>query len=675
MISLDSSKHLIMKLPLFISALLLTVIFADAQITETTQGSEFCAHGKLMRPRQENSGQRSPNSPRHTFDVLNYELDLDIYHCYASPYPRTFTASNIITFLTDTLLSSIKLNADQTSLQINAMGLAADSFIHDQDTLTIILNRVYQPGEIATVSIEYEHLDVPDLAFYVGNGFVFTDCEPQGARKWFPCYDQPYDKATLTLRAKVPANVKLGSNGSLADSVTVNDTTWYTWVSRDPVATYLMVISSRVDYNLDIVYWTKPGPPHDTLPIRFYYNPGENPTQIKNMIIPLADFFYSMFGDHPFEKDGFATLNPQFMWGGMENQTLTSLCQGCWYSSLIAHEFAHQWFGDMITCATWADLWLNEGFATYFEATWTGQVNGQQAYKNQMIGNASYYLAQNPGWAISNPAWATNPPANSTLFNYAITYMKASCVLYMYRYVVGDSLFFHSIYEYANDTVDFRYKSATIPDFIEKMNETTGQELNWFFEQWLFQPNHPVYNNSYSFLELEDDKWNVYFKASQVQTNAPFFKMPLEILINFKNGGDTLIRVTNDENDQVFVFQFDQEPVALTFDPGNNILLKQGTTVAGSDPVVIPNTREIQITPNPASTRAIVSFSIETKMPVRVLLTDISGKKLIDTGIRNYMPGFHSLPIDIRNYPSGAYLLTLQSENQLFTKKLIVSGN
>ncbi len=149
-----------------------------------------------------------------------------------------------------------------------------------------MLDRAYQPGEVASVSIEYEHLDVPDLAFYVGNGFVFTDCEPQGARKWFPCYDQPYDKATLTLRAKVPSNVKLGSNGSLTDSVAVNDTTWYTWVSRDPVATYLMVISSRVNYNLDIVYWTKPRQPNDTLPIDSIITPGEIRRRCKIAIIP-----------------------------------------------------------------------------------------------------------------------------------------------------------------------------------------------------------------------------------------------------------------------------------------------------------------------------------------------------------------------------------------------------
>lgn len=114
---------------------------------------------------------------------------------------------------------------------------------------------------------------------------------------------------------------------------------------------------------------------------------------------------------------------------------------------------------------------------------WTGEVEGQQAYKNELEGNASYYLSNNPGWPISDPDWATNPPSNNVLFNYAITYMKGSCVLYMYRYVVGDSLFFSSLYDYANDTVNFRYKSATIPDFIEKMNQSTGQDLDWFFTE------------------------------------------------------------------------------------------------------------------------------------------------------------------------------------------------
>ena len=209
-------------------------------------GSEYCAYSKQMRAEIAPIDLRSANSPKHQFDVLNYNLNLDIYHCYTSPYPKSFDAQAIVKFRVDTALSQIKLNAVNSSLLIQSVGMAGTSFTHGTDTLTIQLDNTYQPGAIVEVSIDYSHKDVTDNAFYAKNGFVFTDSEPQGARKWFPCYDQPSDKATLTLKTKVPSNVKLGSNGKLTDSLTIADTTWFTWVSRDPVPTYLMVISSRL---------------------------------------------------------------------------------------------------------------------------------------------------------------------------------------------------------------------------------------------------------------------------------------------------------------------------------------------------------------------------------------------------------------------------------------------
>ena len=665
-------KNLVMKTITFSFFILMFVagnLFA--QESGHFHGSEFCAHGKQMRPDIDISTLRGPNSPRHTFDVLNYELDMDIYHCYTDPYPKSFSANSIVTFRVDTLLSEIKLNAVNTSLQINSVGLAGVSFTHAQDTLTIQLDGNYHVGEIVEVSIDYNHLNVTDNAFNVGNGFVFTDNEPQGARKWFPCYDQPSDKATLTLRAKVPSNVKLGSNGRLADSVTTSDTTWYTWISRDPIATYLMVISSRVNYNLEIVNWISPGT-NDTLPIRFYYNPGENPANMMQMIIPLADYFHSIFGEHPFEKDGFATLNPLFQWGGMENQSLTSLCQGCWFSSLIAHEFAHQWFGDMVTCATWADLWLNESFATFSEALWIGEVSGQAAYKSQLNSNANYYLAQNPGWPLSNPQWAFSPPPNSTLFNYAITYMKSSCVLHLYRYVVGDSLFFSSIYEYANDTANFRYKSATTGDFIAKMSEVTGQDLEWFFNQWVYEPNHPVYNNTYSFEELGNNTWNVHFQANQVQTNAPFFKMPLELKIRFQGAPDTTIRVMNDANNQAFTLLFNNRPVGLTFDPDNNILLKQASTVVSNDYQPLTPLNSFTIEPNPAKEKFVAQFSLKETSLVSFTISELNGRLIQETSEEQYSQGDHLKMIDVRNIPAGTYVVSLRSGKSISTKKLIV---
>lgn len=651
---------------------LLTVLLSVAlyaQDYSTMKGSELCS----MRKNNPSvpALKSSPNAPRHTYDVLDYNLDIDIRHCFLSPYPKNFSGKNIITFKVDTTLSSIVLNADNSSLQIFSVGGAGVSFTHLLNKLEVQLDRTYQPGEEAQVVINYNHKNVNDNAFYVGNGFVFTDCEPQGARKWFPCYDEPSDKATLTLRAKVPTNVKLGSNGRLADSVVIADSLWYTWISRDPIATYLMVISSKVNYNLDIVYHTNPFNPIDTLPIRFYYNAGENPDPMIQIIGPLTNYYESLFGEHPFEKNGFATVGPQFQWGGMENQTLTSLCPGCWQNSLIAHEYAHQWFGDMITCATWADLWLNEGFATYVEALWTGQQYGYDSYVAEIEDNANYYLYYNPGWAISDPSWATNPPSNNVLFNYAITYMKGSCVLYMYRNVIGDSLFFESLKQYATDTVNFRYQSATIGDFMDKMNEVTGQDLDYFFDQWIYTPNHPVYQSVYDFIDLGNDQWEVKLQINQVQTNTGFFQMPVEIKVFFSEG-DTTFTVMNTVNTQNFSFIFNKRPVGMQFDPHNKIVLKQSSLIMASENIETEK-NTLSVLENPSNGNIRIKYnSVDNSILDYVILASNGVPVVKKTGV-SVSAGVNIIPIDMSNAPAGMYILNVRSVGKSFSEKLIIT--
>jgi aminopeptidase N len=523
----------------------------------------------------------SPNTPRHAFDVLNYKLNLDIRSCFLSPYPKSFSGSNEIKFRVDSTLSSITLNAVSTSLTIDSVRLAASTFSHSSNLLTIALNRTYTAGETTAVKIYYRHNNVSDIAFYVSNGMVFTDAEPEGARYWYPCWDKPSDKATLDLTAKTPASVKLGSNGRLADSTTIADTTWFHWVSRDPVSTYLVVMSAKVNYGLNITYWHKISNPNDSIPMRFYYNAGENPTAMMLRIIPMTTQYSTLFGEHPFEKNGFATLNSQFTWGGMENQTLTSLCTNCWSENLISHEYAHQWFGDMITCGTWADIWLNEGFATYCEALWYEYTGGYSSYKSDIMADASGYLSANPGWAMYNASWAVTTPSTNTLFNTAVTYNKGACVLHMLRYTLGDSLFFATLKAYATDAVNFKFGNVVTADFITKVNDVTGRDMSWFFT-WVYQPNHPVYGNMYNFTNLGGGRWQVAFKARQTQTNAAFFPMPLTLTISFATGADTTFRVMNDANNQVFSFLFGRQPTSLTFDPNNDIVLKQGSTSVGA---------------------------------------------------------------------------------------------
>jgi len=538
-----------------------------------TKGSSFCSNKKMNSPLMKI--EEFLSAPLHSFDVLDYNFDLDIYNCFISPYPKSFKGSVIVTFKVDSTLNSISLNAVNTSLVIDSVRLSGISFTHTNNILTINLDRTYSVGETTQVKIYYRHHNVSDNAFYASNGMVFTDCEPEGARKWFPCWDKPSDKATVELRAKTPATVKLGSNGLLVDSTKNVDTIYYRWVSRDPVATYLVVISAKVNYGLDIVHWINPLNSNDTLPIRFYYNAGENITAAKQRILPLTTFYSETFGAHPFEKNGFATLNNQFVWGGMENQTLTSLCPNCWGEYLMAHEYAHQWFGDMITCATWADIFLNEGFATFSEALWSESKSGYTSYKSDINSEANSYLNSNPGWAISNPNWAVTTPNTNTLFNYAITYAKGACVLHMLRYVLGDTLFFNGLKSYATDP-SLKYKSAVIPDFKNVMAATSGQNLDWYFDQWIYQPNHPLYQNGYYFLQ-NGSNWEVGFRAKQTQTKTVFFKMPIEIKITFTTGADTLIRVMNDVNNQMFYFTFTRQPSTILFDPDNQIVIKTAT--------------------------------------------------------------------------------------------------
>lgn len=651
------------------SLLLVFLLQGNAQQPNPERGATYCHAKKIHGNASGLQKHYSPNSPRHSFDVLDYALSLDLSSNYTSPYPASFVASEVITFHVDSVLNSLTLNAVNSSLTIDSVRLAGVGFSHLADQLIINLDRTYNPGEEAEVKIYYRHNDIQDNAVYCSGGFFFTDCEPEGARKWFPCWDSPSDKATVDIHAKVPLAVRLGSNGRLQDSIVEAPFITYHWVSRDPVATYLVVITSRMNYLLDIVNWTNPNT-SEVIPIRFYYNPGEDPSEAEGIISDMTTFYSSEFGDHPFEKNGFATLNNQFAWGGMENQTLTSFCPNCWASWLVAHEFAHQWFGDMITCATWADIFLNEGFATWTEAHWTEHVGGYGAYKNEIDGNASYYISANPHWAISDPAWAVNTPDLGTLFNYAITYMKGSCVLHQLRYVLGDSLYFAGIKAYATDTVNFKYKSATIPDFKDKLEAVTGQELDWFFNEWIYLPNHPKYNNSYSISNLGNGKWNVRFTARQV-TLVNYWQMPVELNIRFLDLTDTTVRVFNSYNGEFFDFQFDKQPTGLVFDPNNDIVLKEGTTIVGTEEALSDPGEAVTVYPSPFNNEVNIRFYLNEAGGAKLTIIDQFGKQVWDSVYPTGTAGIQEMKLDTKFLASGVYFLHLQTKDYTSTVKLV----
>ncbi len=621
----------------------------------------------------------SPNTPLHSYNVLEYKLNLDIYNCFITPYPKSFTGTNQITFRVDSTLNSIKLNANNLSLGIDTIKIGNTSLAYTQvsDLLSVTLDRTYNPGETVVMKIVYHHNNATDNSFYVSGGMVFTDAEPEGARGWFPCWDRPSDKALWDFTARVPTTVILGSNGRLADSTVNGGAIFYHWVSANPIATYLMTMIGKVGFNLDVVWWHKLSNPADSIPIRFYWNTGESGlANIKTKMPQMMTRYSQIFGEHAFEKNGFATANNQFIWGGMENQTLTILAPNYWNENVVAHEFGHQWFGDLVSPGTWADIWLNEGFATYCEALWKETTSGYVSYKTAINSDASSYLSSNPGWSIYNPQWAIVTPDQNTLFNTAITYYKGGCVLHMLRYTLNDTtMFFNVLRSYTQDTANFKFKNTVTADFITKVNTVTGQDYSWFFNQWIYQPNHPVYANTYG-INGSGTNWTVNFTAKQTQSTPAFFKMPIEIKVGFVGATDTTIRVMNDANNQLFTFNFTKQPNAVTFDPNANIVLKQGTTVmgVGNSNVETPSVYTLkQNYPNPFNPVTNINFEIPKSSFVKITIYDNLGREVAQLVNTVYNAGSYTVGFDASRLASGLYLYRLDAGSFSETKSMILT--
>jgi aminopeptidase N len=661
----------------FISTLLVVAIAtALGGQQNTRKGAQYCAE-KATREGFMPSLMSIEATEPHAFDALSYKLNLDISECFRPPFLHSFQASEVLTARADSTMNSITLDAMRSSLFIDAVSLAGRSFVQSASTVTITLDRNYDPGETFDVGISYRHLDVLDGAFYVGNGMVFTDCEPEGARRWFPCWDKPADKATWDLTATVAPGVRLGSNGTLVDSTVGGNGSWtYHWRSRDPIATFLMVITARSGYNLDILEWPRPSNPAEKVPFRFYWNTGENVENlrhIQDIVLPMASFFSSRFGEYPFEKNGFATLSNLFPWGGMENQTLVTLCSNCWIEGIVSHQFAHQWFGALITPATWADIWLSEGLSTYSDDLWIEHQRGTAAYDSAVGDDAVHYFSGNPGWPIVNPSWAVLTPPAKDLLNYSITYSKGACVMHMLRHILGDSLFFAGLKSFTTDP-SYRFRNARTSDFVTTFSEVAGQDLSWFFDEWLSQPNHPVYQNSYWIQQVNPSQWTVVFAPRQVQTNSGFFKMPIDLKITFAAGADTVIRVTNNTPNDQFSFTFSRQPVALSFDPNNAILLKTGSTLLATS-VDEPREQPGQFVleqnyPNPFNPATRIKYTIGGAggqgpggRDISLIVYDVLGRKVATLVNEQKAPGNYEVTFDASGLSSGVYFYRLTASD------------
>ena len=488
------------------------------------------------------------------------EFDMGFYKLQLTIFPGSEQIKGNAEIDCYSLVNNLdELDFDITSsLNINKITLGGENilFEHKSDILKVFLNKKYDTGEKITISIDYS--GKPGNSFHFDTKFnsplIWTLCEPYGSKDWWPCKNLPDDKLdSMDIIVTVPEDLIVASNGTLFSTTTNNGKITYYWKERYPIASYLVSVAIH-PYKLRTDYYHYD---NDSMPVISYILSGnfDNNNEKYAIVSEMIETLSSYYGQYPFIKEKYG--NAEFPWGGgMEHQTVTSLLGP--YEYLLVHELGHQWWGDMITCRDFHHIWLNEGFATYTEALWAehkGGIAELHSYmdKKKYLGNGTIYVDD-----ISQ---------SGRIFSGALSYNKASWVLHTLRHIVGDSIFFDILHQYAQS--DKKYDVATTEDFVRICNNVSGMNLDRFFDQWIYGDFHPVYLYDWNYEENQGN-YIVHLSIEQFQTEN-LFSMPIDIAIETGSGKENFV-IQNDEKLQNYSFTLPEKPLSLALDEDDWIL-------------------------------------------------------------------------------------------------------
>ncbi|MDD2890362.1 MAG: M1 family aminopeptidase [bacterium] len=597
----------------------------------------------------------------HTFDVLLYKLDV-----YFPMNSRTLEG------LCHIDAKSMENGLDSLSLDVNNLTIdsvkvnnssANFSIIPDSEELRIKCGQTFNTGDSFGVDVFYK--GSPTYGYYYYSDFpettAYTVTEPWGSRYWFPCFDEPWDKADngCEINITVPKGFVASSNGLLIGVDTSGNRVTYHWKETHPISTYLMAATASKFATFSDWYH----PSSDSIESKYYiYRVDSAQAHIAfENVVDMMTFFSSKFGDYPFSKYGMVAVS--HFGGGMEHQTMTTIARS-WITDVeeqgIAHELAHMWWGDMITCSDWKNIWINEGFATYSEALYTEYKYGEQDFKDEMALNAYYYFHRDSTerFPIYNPKY---------LFDGGIVYRKASWVLHMLRYLTGDSLFYSILQNYYTA---FKYGNASTEDFKNVSESTSGMELDWFFNEWIYGQGHPKYTWSWSYNTPNDTSY-INLRIEQIQLNAPIFKMPIELTVE-TTGGTEVYTVWDSLISQDFVLKTTSTPLNITFDKDYRILAENLKVNIEESPKTEFKNYGLNISRNPFASETNISYTLPVDSKILLEIYDVTGQLVKTLVNKNEKQGRYNANWTAKGYPSGIYFIKLIAGNYRETKKLIL---
>ncbi len=596
-----------------------------------------------------------PAESLHSYNVRHYRLDINLPMTNKSyvAHEALSIRSDVSAVLVCTL-NFVSLVCD--SARRNGIPLA---FTTPTGLLAVELDNPLPLGDSTVLDIFFHRESTAAERGYffarpptVSRAYCMTCTPPEDARYWMPCYDEPSDKAErgVELNLTTPDTFQTCANG-LLDSVTA-DTANHTktWFWRHPysIATYLIVFSAS-----RFATWQHNIPLQngDTLPSIYFTWPSDSAVSVTNFSrLPDMVTYFSdsvRFGDYPFDKYGMVPGYYGFPWGGMENQTMTMI-HTQWLRSGdpmgMAHELSHMWWGDMVTCVDFANVWLNEGFATWAECLYNGHLNGRSSFRSYISGKAGTYISQHRSrdFPIYNP-----PPAE--IYNTGIIYCKGSWVLRMLQFVEGDTawenpgVFFQALRAYGDS---FKYGTASTKDFQRINEQFSGLDLDQFFNEWVYDRGYPKYTITWNKQPL-GDSWRV--EATLAQRNdtnsARLFHMPYPVRFNCT--GESALVVFHPQDTLAFdTFMLAAEPLSLTPDPDNWVLDSCHVT-AGIEEMANGDWR--MAIDGPTVIRGVLNLqSAIYNLQSEIVLLNISGRKVADL---RYGPN------DVHSLAPGVYFV------------------
>jgi aminopeptidase N len=510
------------------------------------------------------TGLPAAGEPERPIDVLGYRITVDV-----SPDAAAFRASAEITSVV-TVDGTQRVGFDFGGLEVDSLLVAGAAADYEQaaEQLLVELGRNTAAGDTVVVQVFYGGAPEDGLIFrnnVYGRPTVFADNWPNRAHYWFPGVDHPSDKATVEFRVHAPRQWRVVAVGGLREVVDREDgTRLWIWATDRPIPVYTMVLGAGdlVERELGTSGCDVEASPCVHVTQWTYPEDEEHLLQLFHRAPEMVAFYDSLVGPFPYEK--LALVQSSTRYGGMENSSAIFLTERVdrmdSADGLLAHEIAHQWFGDAVTEREWPHVWLAEGFATYFTSVFFEMADGAEVGAASRARSEATYLRSD---VVARPVIDAEPENLMRVLN-ANSYQKGAWVLHMLRTTVGDDIFFAGIRRYF---ATYRQRTALSADFEKIMEETSGEDLGWFFQQWLYRPGYPRLEVAYSWDAGEGE---LQILVSQRQ-EWEAYRLPLDLLAE---GEGYSLRRTFEVRDRESSFEWELPgaPRRVAADPDNEIL-------------------------------------------------------------------------------------------------------